>query len=70
MKKVLAELLGSKKVVTTLIGVAATVAARKGFELDTELCMAIAGAFAVLVGAQGAADHGKEAAKIAKAGDQ
>lgn len=64
MKETLVQLLTSKKVITAVIGVVATIAARKGFELDIELCAAIAGMFGVLIGAQGAADHGKEAAKI------
>lgn len=62
--KVLRELLGSKKYLTAIFGAAATIAARKGFDLDVELCIAIAGMFGILIGAQGATDVGKEKAKI------
>ncbi len=64
MKQAIAELLSSKKVITAIAGVIATIAARKGLDLDIELCVAVAGVFAMLIGAQGAADQGKEAAQI------
>jgi hypothetical protein len=59
----LKELLASKKFKTTLIGVAVAIAAYAGFDLDVKLCLGILAIFAMLVGAQGLTDHGKEAAK-------
>ncbi len=64
MKAALVELLGSKKVLMTLVAIMVTIGARYGLQLDPEFCLAILGSFAVLVHAQGQADHGKEAAKI------
>lgn len=64
MLTALRALLSSKKFITTLVGVAVAIAARVGFDLDPELVAAILGVFAMLVGAQGLADQGKEAAKV------
>jgi hypothetical protein len=64
MKTALAGLLGSKKFLTAITGIVVAIAAKKGFDLDSELVAAILGVFAILVGAQGAADFGKEAAKV------
>jgi hypothetical protein len=64
VKKALAALLSSKKFVTALTGAAVAIGAKFGLELDNEIVAAIIGLFAVAVGAQGLADHGKEKALI------
>ena len=64
MKTALADLLSSKKFVTMIVGLVVAIGARKGLDVDPEITAAIIGLFAVLIGAQGAADHGKEAAKV------
>ncbi len=64
MKTALLALLSSKKVLTALIGSAAIVGAKYGLKVDPEFCYALLGVLAVLLGAQGAADHGKSAAEI------
>ncbi len=64
MKAALLALLASKKFLTTLVAIGVTIGARYGLQLDPEFCYAILGLFAVLLGAQGAADHGKSAAEI------
>jgi hypothetical protein len=64
VKQAIIDLLASKKFITALVGVAVMVGAKLGLNLDPELLIAIASLFAVLVGAQGAADAGKERAKI------
>ncbi len=65
MKDAIAGLLGSKKFVSFVTGVVGILLARWGLELDEATVAAMFGVLAVLLGAQGAADHGKEAAKIA-----
>jgi acid phosphatase family membrane protein YuiD len=64
MKKAIRDLLSSKKAITTVVGLAVAISARYGFDVDRDFALAILGAFAVLVGAQGVTDAGKEAAKI------
>lgn len=64
MKQALADLFSSKKFLTAVVGLVVAAAARYGWDVDTELVIAGLGLVAVLVGAQGAADHGKEAAKV------
>jgi hypothetical protein len=56
-------LLASKKFQTFLLGLLVAGGAKLGLEVSDELAAAILGATAILIGAQGAADHGKEAAK-------
>lgn len=63
--QVIKALLSSKKFVTMIVGIAAALAARWGFDLDTELVAAMIGLVAITIGAQGLADQGKEAAKEA-----
>lgn len=65
MKKAIADLLSSKKFLTALVAIAVMIGAKFGLELDDEFVFALLGLFAVLLGAQGATDHGKEAAKAA-----
>ena len=64
MKKAVADLLSSKKFVTAIVALLVLAGAKFGLNLDPELLVAILGIFAVLIGAQGAADMGKEAAKV------
>jgi len=64
MRQAIADLLSSKKFITMVVGLIVAIGARKGFDVDGEIVAAILGLFAVLIGAQGAADHGKEAARI------
>jgi hypothetical protein len=64
MIKVLRELVTSKKMITAVVGFAGIVAARYGFELDVEIVLGLIGMLSVLLGAQGATDFGKEAAKV------
>lgn len=64
MKQAIADLLSSKKFITAIVALIVTAAARKGFDVDPEMCAAILGVFAVLIGAQGATDHGKAAAEL------
>ncbi len=71
MKEALLRLLASAKFWTMLLGLVGAIAARYGFEVDPEVFWAIVGLVGVLIGAQGAADAGKEKAKIeAKAVDK
>lgn len=59
----LRSLFGSKKFITAIVGVIVALGAKYGLALDPEIIATIVGLFAVLVGAQGLADQGKEAAK-------
>lgn len=59
----LRSLLGSKKFITAIVGIVVALGAKYGLALDPEIIATIVGLFAVLVGAQGLADQGKEAAK-------
>jgi hypothetical protein len=47
---------------TLILGLISAIAAKKGFSMDPEIYWTIVGAFGVLIGAQGAADWGKNAA--------
>lgn len=72
MKEALARLFSSVKVWTAIIGMLATAGAsllaRYGLELSDaaiqQTAITVASMFAILLGAQGAADFGKEKAKI------
>lgn len=66
--QVFRDLLSSKKTWTVLIALMVAAGARFGLQLDEATCAGILGIFAVLVHAQGNADQGKEAAKIAAGG--
>lgn len=57
-------LFSSKKFLTALVALLVSAGAKFGLQLDNELVMAIVGLFAIVIGAQGAADVGKETAKI------
>jgi len=64
MKQAIIDLLSSKKFITAIVALLVAAGARYGLDLDPEICATILGLFAVLIGAQGAADNGKEAAKV------
>lgn len=64
MPKVLKDLLLSKKFVVALLACFAAVAARYGWEVDTQTIIAVVSPFLVYIGAQGWADSGKEKAKV------
>ena len=64
MIQALKSLLESAKVWTLLIGLSATFLAKYGIHVDDATAQLIAGGFAILLGAQGMADHGKAAALI------
>lgn len=64
MRAAIAELLGSKKFLTMIAGLLVTAGAKWGLKLDPEVCIAILSLFGILIGAQGAASVGKEAAQI------
>jgi hypothetical protein len=64
MKEAVLGLLSSKKFITAIVALVVTGAAKYGFDVDAEVCAAVLGLFAVLIGAQGAADNGKEAARL------
>lgn len=57
-------LFSSKKFLTALVALLMSAGAKFGLQLDNELVMSIVGLFAIVIGAQGAADVGKETAKI------
>lgn len=57
-------LFSSKKFLTALVALLVSAGAKFGLQLDNELVMSIVGLFAIVIGAQGAADVGKEKAKI------
>lgn len=63
MKQAIVDLFSSKKFLLLLAALIVTSGAKLGLELDNELVVALLGLFAVAIGAQGAADAGKEAAK-------
>ena len=66
----LRDLLTSKKFIATIAGVVTAAAARKGLNMSEADTAMVLGMFATYVAAQGAADHGKERAKIMAAGVQ
>lgn len=57
-------MVGSQKFQTALVGVIIAVGLRLGLKVDQTLASEVVGLFAVAVGAQGIADHGKSAAQI------
>lgn len=61
MLQALRGLFGSKKFITLIVGLIVAGAARFGLQVSGETAALILGVFAVLIGAQGAADFGKEA---------
>lgn len=63
MKQALIDLFSSKKFLMLLAALIVAAAAKFGLALDNELVLSLLGIFAVAIGAQGAADAGKEAAK-------
>lgn len=63
MLEALKGLFSSKKFITAIIALVVAAGAKFGLEVDGEVVAAILGVFAVLIGAQGATDVGKEAAK-------
>lgn len=65
MTEALRNLFSSKKFLTLLVGLMVAGGAKLGLDVDGETAAAILGLFAVLIHAQGQADHGKEAAKTA-----
>lgn len=64
MKEAVLGLLSSKKFITAIVALLVAAGAKYGLDLDPEICATILGMFAVLIGAQGAADQGKEAARL------
>ena len=64
MPKVMLDMLSSKKVWSALIGVAAVLIGKIGWNVSDEGLWQIAAIIATLIGAQGAADWSKERAKI------
>ncbi len=65
MKDALVRLFSSAKFWTMLIGLAVTLGARYGFQVDADVMWMIAGLVGILLGAQGLTDHGKSAAMVA-----
>jgi hypothetical protein len=65
MKKVLLDLVTSKKFLMALTAIIVYVAGRSGFDVDTTVLDRIYAALLVYVGAQGIADNGKSAAQVA-----
>lgn len=65
MKRAFVRLIESSKFWTAIVGVVVALGAKYGLDLDKELVASIVGLFAILVGAQGAADQGRAAAEIA-----
>lgn len=63
----LKSLFQSRKFVAMLAGVVIYAGSRFGFDVDQGDADRIIGLFALYIGAQGAADFGKEAAKVSKA---
>lgn len=64
MKDAFVRLLSSAKFWTAMIALIAIFAARYGFEISEQMTAVVGAVFAVLLGAQGAADHGKSAAVV------
>ncbi len=65
MLEAIRKLFSSAKFLTLVAALVVLGVAKLGFEIDQETAGMIAALFAVLLGAQGAADHGKEAARYA-----
>lgn len=64
MLNAIRKLLSSAKVLTFIAGIIVTMAAKWGFSLDAQTVMVMLGVLATLIGAQGATDFGKGAAKV------
>jgi hypothetical protein len=64
MKNALLGLLSSKKFMTWLLGMFIALGAKYGFHVDPEVFWTLVGLTGVLLGAQGATDHGKAAAMV------
>jgi hypothetical protein len=69
MYKTILATLESKKFVVGILTTLAAIAARKGFDVDTTTILVCISPIMAAIGAQGWADSGKEAAKIAAAAD-
>jgi hypothetical protein len=70
MKTAICELVASKKFLAVVIAMVVYVAGRLGFDVNLETLDRLYFALLVYVGAQGLADHGKEAARLYRgAGD-
>jgi uncharacterized membrane protein len=67
MSQALLDLIKSKKFWTAVVGIVAVLTARLGLHVDDATQAEIVGIIVTLIGAQGLADHGKEAAAIASA---
>lgn len=65
MKDAIIRLLSSMKFWTVILGIVTALGAKYGINVDPEVYWSIVGLFGLLLGAQGLADHGKEAAKVA-----
>lgn len=52
---------------TMILGLLTAIGAKYGFKVDPDVFWSIVSLFGLLIGAQGLADHGKEAAKITAA---
>ena len=63
---VLKALFSSKKFVAMLVGIVATLLAKIGLDVDDATVTKLVGVVVSFILGQGIADHGKEAAKIAK----
>lgn len=64
MMNALRNMFSSKKFLTALVALLVSAGAKFGLQLDNELVMSIVALFAVVIGAQGATDVGKETARI------
>lgn len=64
MKQAILDLFSSKRFLMLLAALICALGGKFGLQLDNTTVAEIVGLFAVAIGAQGAADHGKEAAKI------
>ena len=67
MKKALAALFSSKKFLVMITAIVAYILARVGWDVDPGKIDSLLGVVAVYLGAQGIADHGKEAALVTAA---
>jgi hypothetical protein len=69
MRKLIAQLLTSKKALATLVAAIVWLGGRFGLDVDPETLLPLVAAIATYVLAQGIADAGKEAKKIEKGDD-
>lgn len=65
MKGAVLAMLGSKKAVAAMVGMVVALAAKVGLDLEVSAVMTVVGPVIAYVVAQGIADNGKEAAKVA-----